>query len=186
MTVSRPRRGDQLLSFFTMIFMVNFLLFYVLYWKHGNLIDLPDRQIGFFNFCLWDENASSLHCHQWSELEALGVPQVGLALARFGVYGALVFTLFSLLPLFLAWCSGNKEKWQLLVAFLAIAFTLLASGLSLFFICVGKWITLSLLGLEFLALAIAQALLVFLLTAAVTFSADGEGQELKSCYASLV
>lgn len=188
MTVSRPRRGTQLLSLFTMIFVVIFLLFYALYWKHGNLIDLPDQRIGFFNFCLWDEDTSSLHCHQFSELEALGVPRVGLALARLGVYGALVFTLFIPLPLFLAWSNGNKGKWQPLVAFLAIASTLLAGGLSLFFTCVGRWITLSLLGLEFLALATAQALLILLLIAAVMLSqrAEKDKSELESCYASPV
>lgn len=186
MTVSRPRRADQLLSLLTMIFVVIFLLFYALYWKHGNLIDLPDQRIGFFNFCLWDEEAGSLHCHKSSELEALGVSQAGLALARFGVYAALVFTLFTPLSLVPVWSKGDKGKWQPLMAFLVIASTLLAGGLSLFFTCARKWITVSLLGLEFLALAIAQALLILLLMATVMFSQreEKDKKELESCYAS--
>lgn len=186
MTVSRLRRGNQLLALLTMIFVVIFLLFYALYWKHGDLIDLPNQRIGFYNFCLWSEDTGSLHCHKSSELEALGVSQVGLTLARSGVYTALVFTLFVPLSLLPVWSSGDKGTWQLLVAFLVIASTLLAGGLSLFFICARKWITLSLLGLEFLALAIAQALLILLVTATVLFSQreEKDKRELESCYAS--
>ncbi|XP_037369608.1 transmembrane protein 140 isoform X2 [Talpa occidentalis] len=145
------------------------LLFYALLWKAGNLIDLPDMRIGFYNFCLWNEVTSSLQCYRFQELEALQLPQAGLALARLGVYGALVLALFAPLPLLLAQCKRSKGEWQLGVGFLATSSVLLASGLGLFFICTWRWIQLSLLGPGFIALGLAQALLVVLLVATMAF-----------------
>lgn len=103
MSLPRPRRGDQLLFLGIMVLVVLavFLLFYTLLWKAGDLINLPNLRIGFYNFCLWNESAGCLQCHQFPELEALGLPQGALALARLGVYGALVLTLFVPMPLLL-------------------------------------------------------------------------------------
>lgn len=100
MPALRWRRGAQLLfpGIVLLTATVIFLLFYALLWKAGNLVDLPDLRIGFYNFCLWNEGTGALQCYQFPELEALGVPRVGLALARLGVYGALVLTLFVPLP----------------------------------------------------------------------------------------
>ncbi|XP_026931325.2 transmembrane protein 140 isoform X1 [Acinonyx jubatus] len=167
MTVLRPRRGKQLLflGIMTVTVAVIFLLFYALLWKAGNLVDSPNLRIGFYNFCLWNEGTGSLQCRQFPELEALGVPRVGLALARLGVYGALVFTLFVPLPLFLAWCNSNEAEWWLAGGFLATSSMLLASGLGLFLTYTWKWIRLSLLEPGFLALGTAQALLLLLLMA---------------------
>lgn len=153
----------------TLVAVVIALLFYALLWKAGNLTELPNLRIGFYNFCLWDKNISALQCHQFPELEALGVPQVGMALARLGVYGALVLTLFVPLPLLLAQCNGNKGEWQLVVAFLATSSMMLASGLGLFLLYVWKWVRLSLLGPGFLALVLAQALLLLLLRVMTVF-----------------
>ncbi|KAF0877746.1 transmembrane protein 140 [Crocuta crocuta] len=171
MTVPRPRWGKQLLFLGIMLatVLVISLLFYALLWKAGNLTDSPDLRIGFYNFCLWNEGTGSLQCHQFPELEALGVPRVGLALARLGVYGALVFALFVPLPLFLAWCNSNEAEWQLAVGFLAMSSTLLASGLGLFLTYTWKWIRLSVLTPGFLALGTAQALLPLLLMATFVF-----------------
>lgn len=145
------------------------LLFYALVWKAGNLAELSNLRIGFYNFCLWDEVTSSLQCHQFPELEALGVPRLGLALARLGAYGALVLTLFVPLPLVIAQCRGNQGEWQLAVVLLAMSSMMLASGLGLLLWYVWKWVRLSLLGPGFLALVLAQALLILLLRAMVTF-----------------
>lgn len=177
------RRHHLFLVILLLALGVIFLLFYALLWQAGNLTDLPNLRIGFYNFCLWDELSGSLHCFQFPELEALGVPRVGLGLARLGVYGALVLTLFVPLPLLLAWCNRNEGEWQLAVGFLAMASVLLASGLGLFFACVWRWVRLSLLGPGFLALGLAQALLVLLLMATVTFlprAEKGHGQ-LERC-----
>lgn len=184
MTVPRPRRLEQLRFpvLMALTAAVISLLFYALLWKAGNLTDLPNLRIGFYNFCLWDEGTGSLQCHQFPELEALGVPRVGLALARLGVYGALVFTLFVPLPLFLAWCNSNEGEWRLAVGFLAVSSMLLASGLGLFLTYTWKWLRLSLLGPGFLALGAAQALLVLLLMATVVFPQRAEGKsKLGSC-----
>ncbi|XP_001104754.2 transmembrane protein 140 isoform X2 [Macaca fascicularis] len=181
----RPRWGDQplFMSIIVLTVVVICLMFYALLWKSGDLIDLPNLRIGFYNFCLWNEDAGSLQCHQFPELEALGVPLVGLALARLGVYGALVLTLFSFQPLLLAWCNGNDREWQLAVGFLAVSSMLLASGLGLFLSYVWKWVRLSLLGPGFLALGSAQALLILLLMATVMFPlrAYRAYSELESC-----
>lgn len=171
MPALRWRRGAQLLfpGIVLLTATVIFLLFYALLWKAGNLVDLPDLRIGFYNFCLWNEGTGALQCYQFPELEALGVPRVGLALARLGVYGALVLTLFVPLPLLLAWCNHHEGEWQLAVGFLATASALLASGLGLFLTYTWKWLRLSLLGPGFLALGAAQALLILALMATAVF-----------------
>ncbi|XP_032448347.1 transmembrane protein 140 isoform X3 [Lynx canadensis] len=184
MTVLRPRRGKQLLflGIMTVTVAVIFLLFYALLWKAGNLVDSPNLRIGFYNFCLWNEGTGSLQCRQFPELEALGVPRAGLALARLGVYGALVFSLFVPLPLFLAWCNSNEAEWRLAGGFLATSSMLLASGLGLFLTYTWKWIRLSLLEPGFLALGTAQALLLLLLTATCVFPQRAEDKvKLDSC-----
>lgn len=166
-----PKRGDQLLfvGILTLTAMVISLLFYSLLWKAGNLIDLPHLRLGFYNFCLWSEDTGSLHCYQFPELEELGVSQIGLALARLCVYGALVFALFAPMPLLLAWCNSNEGEWQLAVGFLSMASMLLASGLGVFLTHAWKWVSLSLLGSGFLALSTAQVLLLLLLMAMAVF-----------------
>ncbi|XP_027805922.2 transmembrane protein 140 [Marmota flaviventris] len=171
MAIPRPLWGNHLSFVGIMILtaVVISLLFYALLWKAGNLADLPDLRIGFYNFCLWNEDTGSLQCHHFPELEAWGVSQIGLALARLGVYGALVLTLFVPLPLLLAWCNGDKGEWQLAVGFLAMSSVLLAGGLGLFLSYVWKWVSLSVLGPGFLALGLAQVLLILLLMATVVF-----------------
>ncbi|KAM4856560.1 transmembrane protein 140 isoform X1 [Urocitellus parryii] len=171
MAIPRPLWGNHLSFVGIMILtaVVISLLFYALLWKAGNLADMPDLRIGFYNFCLWNEDTGSLQCHHFPELEAWGVSQIGLALARLGVYGALVLTLFVPLPLLLAWCNGDKGEWQLAVGFLAMSSVLLAGGLGLFLSYVWKWVSLSVLGPGFLALGLAQVLLILLLMATVMF-----------------
>lgn len=176
MAVPMPQRAPQLLfvGILTLTATVICLLLYALLWKGGDLADLPNLRLGFYRFCLWDKGTGSLQCHQFPELEDLGVSRVGLALARFGVYGALVLTLFVPLPLLLAWCNSNEGEWQLVVGFLAVACALLAGGLGLFLAYTWKWLSLSLLGPGFLALSTAQALLILLLMATAMFPQKAE------------
>ncbi|XP_036102299.1 transmembrane protein 140 [Molossus molossus] len=181
---TRPRWGEQLtfLGIMTLTVAAVSLLFYALLWKAGNLTDLPTLRIGFYNFCLLNESMGSLQCYQLSELEPLGLPRGGLALARLGVYGALVLTFFVPLPLLLAHCKRNEGEWHLAVGFLAAASTLLAGGLGLFLAYTWKWIALSLLGPGFLALCAAQVLLLLLLMATVVFPQRAEDtSKLESC-----
>lgn len=171
MAISRLWRSNCLpfVGIMILVAVILSLMFYALLWKAGNLADLPNLRVGFYNFCLWKEDAGSLQCYNFPELEALGVPQVGLALARLGVYGALVLMIFVPLPLLLARCNGDEGERQLAVGFLAASSVLLASGLGLFLSCVWKWVRLALLGPGFLALCLAQALLIFLLMATIMF-----------------
>ncbi|XP_051007704.1 transmembrane protein 140 [Acomys russatus] len=171
MVLSRPWRSNWLpfVGIMITVAVALSLMFYALLWKAGNLADLPNLRIGFYNFCLWKEDIGSLECYNFPELEVLGIPQVGLALARLAVYGALVLTIFVPLPLLLAQCNSDEGEWQLAVGFLAASSVLLASGLSLFLSYVWKWLRLSFLGPGFLALCLAQALLIFLLMATVLF-----------------
>lgn len=176
MAAPRPRwcRHLPFLGILALAALVISLLLYALLWESGNLVDLPDLRIGFYNFCLWDESSSSLRCYQFPDLEALGVPQAGLALARLGVYGALVLTLFVPMLLLLTRCKRNQGEWQLALGFLATSCVLLASGLGLFLTCTWRWLPLSLLGPGFVALGLAQALLIVLLMAAVAFAQRAE------------
>ncbi|NXS92795.1 TM140 protein, partial [Jacana jacana] len=49
------------------------LMVYALLWKAGNLVDLPDKHIGFYNFCLWNETARELQCLVSSHLHVMGI-----------------------------------------------------------------------------------------------------------------
>ncbi|NXI98903.1 TM140 protein, partial [Psophia crepitans] len=49
------------------------LMFYALLWEAGNLVDLPDKRIGFYNFCLWNKTAGELQCLDYKHLQAVGV-----------------------------------------------------------------------------------------------------------------
>ncbi|NXP14129.1 TM140 protein, partial [Thinocorus orbignyianus] len=49
------------------------LMFYALLWKAGNLVDLPDKRIGFYNFCLWNETARELQCLEPKHLQVMGI-----------------------------------------------------------------------------------------------------------------
>ncbi|KAK1335119.1 hypothetical protein QTO34_004699 [Cnephaeus nilssonii] len=185
MSLPRPRRGGQLLflSIMVLVVVAIFLLFYALLWKAGDLINLPHLRIGFYNFCLWNESAGGLQCHQFPELEALGLPQgvPGPGQAR-RVRGPGPHPLCPL-PLLLARCNRSEGEWHLAVCFLAMASMLLAGGLGLFLTYTWKWVTPSLLGPGFLALAAAQALLVLLLMATVMFPqrAEDDKSKLESC-----
>ncbi|NWV66664.1 TM140 protein, partial [Malurus elegans] len=49
------------------------LMFYALLWEVGNLVDLPDKRIGFYNFCLWNDTAGELQCLKNEQLQAMGI-----------------------------------------------------------------------------------------------------------------
>ncbi|XP_075414817.1 transmembrane protein 140 isoform X2 [Tenrec ecaudatus] len=171
MAVLKPRQGDLLpfLAIMGQAVAVITLLFYALLWESGNLLELPDRRIGFYNFCLRDEATDKLRCYKGPELATWDVSWISLALARLGVYGALVLALFAPLPLLLARCKGDQGEWQLARGFLAVSSVLLAGGLGLFLISMWKWLQLPLLGPAFPALCVAQGLIFLLLAAMGAF-----------------
>ncbi|NXX87452.1 TM140 protein, partial [Urocolius indicus] len=49
------------------------LMLYALLWEAGNLVDLPDKRIGFYNFCLWNETAGQLQCLDYEHLQMMGI-----------------------------------------------------------------------------------------------------------------
>ncbi|NXA36814.1 TM140 protein, partial [Eudromia elegans] len=49
------------------------LMFYALLWEAGNVVNLPDKRIGFYNFCLWNETAGELQCLQYRHLQVIGI-----------------------------------------------------------------------------------------------------------------
>ncbi|NWH48924.1 TM140 protein, partial [Fregata magnificens] len=49
------------------------LMLYALLWEAGNLVNLPDKCIGFYNFCLWNETARELQCLEYKHLQVMGI-----------------------------------------------------------------------------------------------------------------
>ncbi|NWW04806.1 TM140 protein, partial [Oreocharis arfaki] len=49
------------------------LMSYALLWEVGNLVNLPHKRIGFYNFCLWNDTAGQLLCLESKHLEAMGI-----------------------------------------------------------------------------------------------------------------
>ncbi|NWU92973.1 TM140 protein, partial [Upupa epops] len=49
------------------------LMFYALLWEAGNLVNLSDKQIGFYNFCLQNETVSKLQCPDNTHLQLMGI-----------------------------------------------------------------------------------------------------------------
>ncbi|NXG19769.1 TM140 protein, partial [Grallaria varia] len=49
------------------------LMLYALLCEVGNLVDLPEKRIGFYNFCLWNETAGELQCLDYKHLQAMGI-----------------------------------------------------------------------------------------------------------------
>ncbi|KFQ96115.1 Transmembrane protein 140, partial [Nipponia nippon] len=49
------------------------LMSYALLWEAGNLVNLSDKRIGFYNFCLWNETARELQCLEYKHLQVMGI-----------------------------------------------------------------------------------------------------------------
>ncbi|NXF07998.1 TM140 protein, partial [Smithornis capensis] len=49
------------------------LMLYALLYEVGNLVNFPDKRIGFYNFCLWNETAGKLQCLEYKHLQAMGI-----------------------------------------------------------------------------------------------------------------
>ncbi|NXS90495.1 TM140 protein, partial [Erpornis zantholeuca] len=64
MGLLQPRRTENLLYVLTLLETVGILalMSYALLWEAGNLVNLPDKRIGFYNFCLWNDTARELLC----------------------------------------------------------------------------------------------------------------------------
>ncbi|NXP25384.1 TM140 protein, partial [Scytalopus superciliaris] len=49
------------------------LMVYALLYQAGNLVDLPEKRIGFYNFCLWNDTAGELQCLDCEHLQMMGI-----------------------------------------------------------------------------------------------------------------
>ncbi|NXE60734.1 TM140 protein, partial [Calcarius ornatus] len=75
MGVLPRRRTKNLLSVLALLEAVGTLalMSYALLYEAGNLVNLPDKRIGFYNFCLWNGTAGELQCLDTKHLQAMGI-----------------------------------------------------------------------------------------------------------------
>ncbi|XP_039560039.1 transmembrane protein 140 isoform X2 [Passer montanus] len=147
------------------------LMSYALLYEAGNLVNLPDKRIGFYSFCLWNETAGELQCLDTKHLQAMGISLLQLGLARVCVYTCLVFILFHLPFLLNVNCTGQGEEWNMIRIIPVIKLIILSGGLGMFLLQTSRWIHPSDFTGGFLALLGTQALLLLqILTATVLLS----------------
>uniref|UniRef100_A0A8C3NVY3 Transmembrane protein 140 n=1 Tax=Cyanoderma ruficeps TaxID=181631 RepID=A0A8C3NVY3_9PASS len=136
------------------------LMSYALLYEAGNLVNLPDKRIGFYNFCLWNDTAGELQCLDNKHLQAIGISLPEMALARVCVYSCLVFTPFYLLYVFTVNYKGQGEEWKMIRTIYFIKVIILSGGLGMFLLQTSRWIHPSDFTGGFLALLGTQALLL--------------------------
>ncbi|XP_056369307.1 transmembrane protein 140 [Oenanthe melanoleuca] len=147
------------------------LMSYALVYEAGNLVNLPDKRIGFYNFCLWNDTAGELQCLDNQHLQAMGISLLEIALARVCVYTCLVFILFHLVFVLTVNCTGQREGWKMIRTITLIKMIVLSGGLGMFISQTSQWIHPSDFTGGFLALLGTQALLLLqILTATVYLS----------------
>ncbi|KAM6302707.1 transmembrane protein 140-like isoform 1-T2 [Podargus strigoides] len=147
------------------------LMLYALLWEAGNLVDLPYKRIGFYNFCLWNETAGELQCLEYKHLQVMGISLAGMVLARVCVYSCLIFSIFY--PIFVAHvkCTEEREGWKGILIILIFKVIILSGGLGIFLFQTSQWIHPSDFTGGFLALLGTQALLLLqILTATIYLS----------------
>ncbi|XP_066175499.1 transmembrane protein 140 isoform X2 [Sylvia atricapilla] len=147
------------------------LMSYALLYEAGNLVNLPDKCIGFYNFCLWNDTAGELQCLDSKGLEAIGISILEMALARFCVYTCLVIIPFHLLYVLMVNCREQREGWKTICIISFIKMIILSGGLGIFLLQTSQWIHPSDFTGGFLALLGTEALLLLqILTATVYLS----------------
>uniref|UniRef100_A0A8B9EXQ0 Transmembrane protein 140 n=1 Tax=Amazona collaria TaxID=241587 RepID=A0A8B9EXQ0_9PSIT len=99
------------------------LMLHVLLWEARNLVNLPDKRIGFYIFCLWNETAQEL-----------------LELVRVCVGTCPLLSIFY--PMFFAHakCAEEKEGWKMILIILIIKMSILSGGLGMFLFQSSQWI----------------------------------------------
>uniref|UniRef100_A0A8D2KZA7 Transmembrane protein 140 n=1 Tax=Varanus komodoensis TaxID=61221 RepID=A0A8D2KZA7_VARKO len=135
------------------------LLFYSLVWGAGDIVNLPTKRIGFYNFCLWDQETEKLHCLKPKELEKMGISLNVLVLSRFFVYTMPVLGLFVGTMVLQALCLKDRAVWKLAGFVLLICDLILPVGLALFLFHLQQWIHFSEFGEVFTMLLGAHILL---------------------------
>lgn len=136
------------------------LMSYALAYEAGNLVNLPNKSIGFYNFCLWNDTAGELQCLDSKHLQAKGISVLQMALARVCVYTCLVFILFCLAYVVIVKCKVEREEWHIICIITVIETILLSGGLGMFILQTSQWIDPSDFTGGFLALLGTQVLLL--------------------------
>ncbi|XP_009675870.1 transmembrane protein 140-like [Struthio camelus] len=136
------------------------LMFYALFWEAGNLVDLPNKRLGFYNLCLWNEAAQKLQCLVYRDLEGIAVNPEIIKLAIFCAYSPMVFILFYVI--FISFAEHTLERQHRTALWITPVFsaTLLLVGLLLFLSQVWDWIYISDLSCAFLALVFSLVLML--------------------------
>ncbi|NWR45624.1 TM140 protein, partial [Regulus satrapa] len=75
MGLLQQRATEDLLHMLTLLETVGTLalMSYALLYEAGNVVNLPDKCIGFYNFCLWNDTAGELQCLDNKHLQAMGI-----------------------------------------------------------------------------------------------------------------
>lgn len=148
------------LSHFSLAIGYNALLLYALVLEAGNIVNLPTKRIGFYNFCLWNQKGE-LDCLMIEEIEKLGISKVALVLSRLCVYISPVLCLFSASTIMQqALCFKDRDGLKLAQILLSVSSVSLPVGLVLFIFPSQKWIQVSELSEGFAALCGAYVLLL--------------------------
>uniref|UniRef100_A0A8C4JLA9 Uncharacterized protein n=1 Tax=Dromaius novaehollandiae TaxID=8790 RepID=A0A8C4JLA9_DRONO len=143
------------------------LMFYALFWEAGNLVDLPNKQFGFCNTCLWNKAAQKLHCLAYADLEGIAVNPEIIKLAIFCAYSPMVFTLFYIIFISFEECTLERQYRTAVWITPFFSATLLLVGLLLFLHQVWDRIFISDISYAFLALVFS--LILMLLQALTAF-----------------
>ncbi|NXG52651.1 TM140 protein, partial [Psilopogon haemacephalus] len=74
MGLLQPRRAGHLLCVLILKAAGTLaLMLYALLWEAGNLVNHPEKRIGFYNFCLWNQTVRELQCLQYEHLQMMGI-----------------------------------------------------------------------------------------------------------------
>ncbi|KAJ7404630.1 transmembrane protein 140 [Willisornis vidua] len=136
------------------------LMIYALVYEVGNLVDLPEKRIGFYNFCLWNETVGELQCLDSKHRQMMGISLLKCGVATVCVYACLVFSLFYLLFVVSVKCTEQREDWKMIRIFHIIQMVILFGGLVTFLLQTSQWIQPSDFTGGFLALLGTLALLL--------------------------
>ncbi|XP_009997337.1 PREDICTED: transmembrane protein 140 [Chaetura pelagica] len=148
------------------------LMFYALMWEAGNLVNLPHKRIGFYNFCLWNKTAGELQCLDHEHLQMMGVSS-GMILAVLFVYPCLVISIFYAMFVACVKCTDEREGRRGFLIIPQIKMMLLSGGLIIFLFQTSQWIQLSDFTGGFLALLGTLILLLLqIFTATMYLSQD--------------
>ncbi|XP_014104552.1 PREDICTED: transmembrane protein 140 isoform X2 [Pseudopodoces humilis] len=171
MGLLQQRCNENLLCVLTLLEMVGTtaLMTYALLYEAGNLVNLPDKWIGFYNFCLWNDSAGELQCLDSNHLQAMGISPHGMELALVCVYASLVPIPFHILYLLFMNCPWQRGEWKWIGIIAFTEMIILFVGLAIFLFQTSRWIHLSDFTGGFPALLASLVLLLLQILTAIVY-----------------